>query len=127
MSACKTCHLEMLLAPGCSSREVRIHRRVYPRVPFGEESVLASAARGRKRQTSGQHFIESMLAGVAAAEASSICNDCGARRGNFHHPPCDREECPRCHGQFLLCQGDRSHGGISFLRPRDFGQTFTHA
>jgi hypothetical protein len=31
------------------------------------------------------------------------CHDCGARPGGFHHPGCDMERCPRCHGQLLSC------------------------
>lgn len=31
------------------------------------------------------------------------CGDCGVRPGQPHHPGCDQEECPRCHGQIISC------------------------
>lgn len=31
------------------------------------------------------------------------CHDCGAAQGEYHHPGCDTEECPRCGGQYFMC------------------------
>ena len=31
------------------------------------------------------------------------CDDCGAQPGEYHVMGCDRERCPRCGGQLLLC------------------------
>jgi hypothetical protein len=31
------------------------------------------------------------------------CHDCNAKRGEYHHPGCDMERCPRCHGQLISC------------------------
>lgn len=33
----------------------------------------------------------------------SICHDCNASQGSFHHPGCDMEVCPRCGGQLISC------------------------
>lgn len=31
------------------------------------------------------------------------CPDCGVSRGNYHHPFCEIERCPRCHGRLASC------------------------
>lgn len=31
------------------------------------------------------------------------CHDCGAFPGEYHHPGCDMERCPRCNGQYFIC------------------------
>ena len=31
------------------------------------------------------------------------CPDCSTPIGGYHHEDCDQEECPHCHGQFLMC------------------------
>lgn len=31
------------------------------------------------------------------------CHDCRVLLGQLHHPGCDGEECPRCHGQSISC------------------------
>lgn len=31
------------------------------------------------------------------------CHDCGAQPGQYHHPGCDMEKCPRCRMQILSC------------------------
>lgn len=31
------------------------------------------------------------------------CLDCRAPQGGLHHPGCDTERCPACHGQAISC------------------------
>lgn len=31
------------------------------------------------------------------------CHDCSAPEGTLHHPGCDAERCPLCHGQAISC------------------------
>jgi len=31
------------------------------------------------------------------------CHDCNVKIGGVHHPGCDVEECPKCHGQLISC------------------------
>lgn len=35
--------------------------------------------------------------------AEGPCGDCGVQPGQKHHPGCDMEECPKCHGQLISC------------------------
>lgn len=37
------------------------------------------------------------------AQEDGRCSDCGVEDGGFHHPGCDREQCPKCHGQLIGC------------------------
>jgi hypothetical protein len=39
-------------------------------------------------------------------EASGECHDCGVSVGSIHHPGCDMEECPKCGGQYFVCDCD---------------------
>lgn len=34
------------------------------------------------------------------------CHDCNAAPGQFHHPGCDMERCPKCGGQAISCDCD---------------------
>lgn len=34
---------------------------------------------------------------------NETCHDCGIVNGNFHHPGCDMERCPKCGGQSISC------------------------
>lgn len=36
--------------------------------------------------------------------AGRVCHDCGVGPGEYHHPGCDAEECPRCGGQYFVCE-----------------------
>lgn len=36
-------------------------------------------------------------------EADGRCHDCNIVHGNYHHPGCDVERCPRCGGQLISC------------------------
>jgi hypothetical protein len=56
------------------------------------------------------------------------CHDCGTTKGHYHHPGCDCEECPYCHGQLLQCGGEacESNGSLtpaarSAVSARKFG------
>jgi len=39
---------------------------------------------------------------------TDACHDCGARTGEFHLQGCDMEQCPRCGGQFISCDCEKS-------------------
>ena len=46
---------------------------------------------------------EEFLAAVVEQTTNTPCHDCAVGRGDWHHPGCDVEECPRCHLQALSC------------------------
>jgi hypothetical protein len=37
------------------------------------------------------------------SELPTRCHDCGVAVGGVHHPGCDMEACPACHGQLISC------------------------
>ena len=72
---CKYCKEDMLKADDCSwNREVQ----------FPDGSILPSST---------YHF----------DEPSGRCLDCGIKHGNYHHPGCDVERCPKCGWQLISC------------------------
>jgi len=36
-------------------------------------------------------------------EFSERCHDCNCKVGEYHHPSCDMERCPKCDGQLITC------------------------
>jgi hypothetical protein len=85
MSVCETCNREMLVADGCIEAPFKLDdKTTFLRIRHGEE----------KRHGSGFG---------ARMPAQMRCHDCNAKKGQFHHPGCDMEECPKCHGQAICC------------------------
>jgi hypothetical protein len=75
MAICEFCEGEMLEVDDCARNRVVI----YP------DSLELAA--------STFHF----------PEESGRCHDCNVAHGNYHHPGCDVERCPRCEGQLISC------------------------
>lgn len=73
---CDLCGQRMLIADGCSCRQIKCNGVVYDRIRFGDEEYDMG---------------------------DNCCHDCGARPGHFHHGGCDAEECPVCGGQLIGC------------------------
>lgn len=38
-------------------------------------------------------------------DVPEICHDCGAHLGEYHHPGCDMERCPKCGSQMIGFHG----------------------
>ena len=70
---CEHCNQEMLSHIGCTVKQFDGEP---PRIPYGSERWDWPAG---------------------------PCHDCGAPKGTMHHPGCDVEECPVCHGQTISC------------------------
>lgn len=72
-------------------KTVRVHRRRYRRIRYGEETWPDAAVQDLK---------------WSAHTEQHPCGDCFAMKGQFHCEGCDIEQCPKC-GQQLL-----GHGGV---------------
>ena len=78
MAVCAVCGGEMLGVDSCRQEPVN----------FPDGASLSPIAYGHERRITWE---------------SARCHDCGVARGGYHHPGCDVEECPRCHGQIISC------------------------
>jgi hypothetical protein len=85
MAICSVCQLEMNEAEGCILQKIPTVDGELEPLKFGEELDLGIKALAFKNGSPRR------------------CGDCGCMPGNYHHPGCDIEECPRCHGQLFSC------------------------
>jgi hypothetical protein len=83
MAICPDCNQEMHEADGCILQTVPTIDGALDPIPYGKEV---------------NPIMEAYRDGVPRR-----CGDCDAMPGFFHHPGCDIEECPRCHGQLFTC------------------------
>ena len=74
---CNVCDGDMLVVAGCVKGEIEIDGKKYKQIKYGDE--------GR------------------GWDMTKRCHDCGCLPGKYHHPGCDVEACPRCHGQLISC------------------------
>ena len=76
MAKCEWCNQEMKTHKGCTNSTVE----------FPDGTVLPSITYQNE-----------------LASSSLYCHDCGVQIGDFHHPGCDMEICPKCQGQLISC------------------------
>ena len=74
MAICKYCNQDMLTIDDCSANRTIEY-------PDGE-------------RFDAKRFWE---------EIDLRCPDCNIKHGNYHHPGCTKEKCPRCGGQLISC------------------------
>lgn len=79
---CPHCKRDMRKTRTCSNRTIEIGGTEYDLIPYGSESPDRRVPDGREYDR---------------------CGDCGVKRGGYHHPRCNMEECPRCHDQLISC------------------------
>jgi hypothetical protein len=82
VAKCEYCNKDMSRAKGCTLPVFDDFPDGLPtlRIKYGDEPQDWGAKRGRR------------------------CGDCGCQPGNYHHPGCDIEHCPRCLGQAISCR-----------------------
>lgn len=78
MAICKHCEKEMNKVGSCIAIPISVNKVIYKPIPYGEETRVTFT--------------------------SERCHDCNIERGGYHHPGCDVEECPICHGQIISCE-----------------------
>jgi len=76
MAECFKCGNEMQVSNGCDSDRT---------IQFGDGEEVEPIPFTTDDQSAGK------------------CHDCGAFPGEHHHPGCDMERCPRCGGQYFIC------------------------
>lgn len=82
MAVCEYCGLEMLEADGCKCSEIEVDGVWMKRIRYGDPGDLAW----------GYHEFKK----------DDRCHDCNCKVGEFHHPGCDMEACPKCGGQLIF-------------------------
>ena len=78
MATCTVCEQDMKVATGCTREKEILGPDMYDRLKFGTKVTPEPNVGDR-------------------------CHDCGVTTGNYHHPGCDVERCPKCHGQIISC------------------------
>lgn len=120
MAECFRCGQEMADATGCADdRTIRFAdgEEVDP-IPHGEasrdrtyqdivedyEQQIKNGGRGKLGpEQVCEELKEFKEQWDAEAFDNRTCHDCGVEPGEYHHPGCDSEECPRCSEQYFIC------------------------
>jgi hypothetical protein len=93
-SICNFCKKDMMEADGCVENDFVFKNVVYSQIRLGEEKHIALKWQlGDKYEA----FMKALIKPVR-------CPDCACKPGEFHHPGCDQEECPKCGLQAINCQ-----------------------
>lgn len=77
MVKCEYCGREMTTEDGCSMSEYMIDGKWFPRIRVGDPGDMMQVQPGER------------------------CHDCNTAYGEYHHPGCDSETCPKCGGQVI--------------------------
>lgn len=95
---CEFCEHEMAEGEGCREKKIE----------FGDGAVVKAVQYGNEERFDPSNQptdeMEEAMREVAKHDDRNSCHDCNAGEGEYHHPGCDWEECPRCGGQLLSCE-----------------------
>jgi hypothetical protein len=106
MAICDTCGQDMLTAASCVKVAIPVVGKELDPIRYGAEThhnlFLQQKAMhpdwdDAKTQKAADDFLNSL------GPLPDRCHDCNAGAGGYHHPGCDAEECPSCHGQLISC------------------------
>ena len=81
---CWDCEQFMKEADGCTVTHYVFEDSEYERLPYG---------------SSAENWWD-----FARETLPERCPDCYVKQVHYHHPGCDIERCPRCHGQYISCE-----------------------
>jgi hypothetical protein len=100
MAKCNVCNQEMMKADSCTSNQLRYTPYLKQNSTTGWQHLDRKKQVTLDRIRCGQ---ENGYRDVVIAEKMERCSDCNVKVGEFHHPGCDWEECPRCNRQLISC------------------------
>ena len=97
MAECEVCGREMTTAASCDLKR----RNKF--TPLEWEGELVTPVVWGQDLENNRELLEGGVVGGTTIAPLERCPDCGVQRGGYHHPGCDREQCPQCGGQILSC------------------------
>lgn len=120
MAECFACGQDMRDSDGCAEDRVIefVGGETATPIPYGESDFdltyeeriqsfqedIDAGGRGKWDADRVRREMERFKARFTPEEYNNRrCHDCGVKIGEIHHPGCDMEECPRCGGQYFIC------------------------
>jgi len=124
MAICFHCEQDMTETNSCTDNRIITFRNgeeAEP-IPFGEEErgrsyheMIETYKKQIQNGGYGDLSVEDVRAQLENFQESweneeeyknRACHDCGVDIGEYHHPGCDWDECPRCRRQYITCPCD---------------------
>lgn len=118
MSKWPCCQKERGPVVSCSRETAIIDGEEYDLIPFGDgdrgltyeerierkQEEIENGGRGKFTAEYAKRELEQFKKNNSKVEYNNrACHDCGTPFGEVHHLGCDMEECPKCGGQYFIC------------------------